>query len=109
MFMNLSRYSGYYPKKDRSILIRTLEMIFSPIRLVWHIVPVLVILNLCGVTNVSWILLGTLLVGHEVLDYLTDIVATIIDRRDKKKEEEKRREESRKKFVDRMTAIEEEE
>ncbi len=107
-FSDYSMYSNHTNEARKKIRNRILGMIFNPIRIIWSIVPVLIVLNICGVTNISWILLGALLIGYELIDGLTDILAVIINEYDNKKERQKWEEKARKEAVKRMERKEEE-
>ena len=90
MFTKLSHSPYYYRHNDddHKIRDRTISLLFDPIRILYEVIIVLIILKLCRVVDYSWAFIALLFAGYELVDYLSDILQIFIERRDNKKADE---------------------
>lgn len=90
MFMKRSRlsYARYGKNSEHKVRDLTIEKIFDPFRMVWQVLPALIVLKLCGVVSIRWMMLVMVYAGYWLIDYLSDLFEIWISKIDLKKEEQ---------------------
>ena len=94
---NKSLYrAGYYnnayaPVSDK-ILDSLIQNFFASIRILYSVVPILVVLNIIGITHIEWWVLAAVWFGWHVIDFLSDVLEIYVERYREKRTEKKRRE-----------------
>ena len=83
---------GYDNVENHAIRDLTIATILSPLDYIREFVPILAILNLCGVTHIRWAVLVIAYVSYLLIDYTSDLFEIYLRTNDEKKREIARRE-----------------
>lgn len=81
-------YKHAYGENDHSYRDATISRLRQLLNIVWQMVPILAVLKMCKVIEISWLVIGLVWIGYEVLEYGFDLLEIWIH----KKDTEKRRE-----------------
>lgn len=80
-------FNSVYKRSRHELRDSTRHMIFRLFNILYEIVPVLVVLNLCNVTHISWWILAGMWILYVLIGYMEELIAMYYQKKDEREAE----------------------